>query len=70
MRDHDRYRPTHALAVRFANAARSNAARSRHSGGVNAALADGSIRFFSNDLTLTNWQHLGDMDGGERATLD
>jgi prepilin-type N-terminal cleavage/methylation domain-containing protein/prepilin-type processing-associated H-X9-DG protein len=52
------------------NAARYNAARSRHSGGVNAALADGSIRFFRNDIPLTTWQQLGDMNGGERATLD
>jgi prepilin-type processing-associated H-X9-DG protein len=42
-----------------------SAARSRHSGGVNAALGDGSIRFFSNSTPVTVWQPLGTMNGGE-----
>jgi len=41
------------------------AARSRHTGGVNAALADGSIRFFSNSTAVATWQALGSMAGGE-----
>jgi prepilin-type N-terminal cleavage/methylation domain-containing protein/prepilin-type processing-associated H-X9-DG protein len=45
--------------------AQYNAARSRHSGGVNAALCDGSIRFFSNSIASGTWQALGTMDGGE-----
>src|SRR5262249_51466565 len=35
---------------------RVNTARSRHSGGVNALLADGSTRFFTNGVSLTAWQ--------------
>jgi len=42
-----------------------NAARSRHTGGVNAAMGDGSIRFFSNSVPLTVWQRMGTMNGGE-----
>jgi prepilin-type processing-associated H-X9-DG protein len=42
-----------------------NAARSRHTGGVNVALCDGSIRFVSNTIAIGTWQALGTMDGGE-----
>ncbi len=35
------------------------AARSRHSGGVNALLADGAVRFFADSVTANVWQHLG-----------
>jgi prepilin-type N-terminal cleavage/methylation domain-containing protein/prepilin-type processing-associated H-X9-DG protein len=42
-----------------------NAARSRHTGGVNAALCDGSVRFFRNAVPLQTWQSMGTMDGGE-----
>jgi prepilin-type N-terminal cleavage/methylation domain-containing protein/prepilin-type processing-associated H-X9-DG protein len=41
-----------------------NTARSRHSGGVNVALCDGSVRFLANDIQLVSWQALGNMDGG------
>jgi prepilin-type processing-associated H-X9-DG protein len=42
-----------------------NAARSRHPGGVNASMCDGSVRFFADDVALSLWQALGTMDGGE-----
>jgi len=41
------------------------AARSRHTGGVNAALCDGSVRFVSSSVALTLWQDLGSSQGGE-----
>jgi prepilin-type N-terminal cleavage/methylation domain-containing protein/prepilin-type processing-associated H-X9-DG protein len=41
------------------------AARSRHTGGVNAALCDGSVRFVSNSIALNAWMALGSMSGGE-----
>ena len=41
------------------------AARSRHTGGVNAALGDGSVRFFSNSVDLLTWRALGTAQGGE-----
>ncbi|HUR54028.1 MAG TPA: DUF1559 domain-containing protein [Gemmataceae bacterium] len=44
------------------------AARSRHTGGVNAALADGSVRFFANSISLQSWMALGSMAGGEVNT--
>jgi prepilin-type N-terminal cleavage/methylation domain-containing protein/prepilin-type processing-associated H-X9-DG protein len=41
------------------------AARSRHQGGVNAVMCDGSVHFFSNNITLAAWQALGTMNGNE-----
>ena len=45
-------------------------ARSRHSGGVNAALADASVRFVSNSVTPAAWLGLGTRAGGEVIALD
>jgi prepilin-type processing-associated H-X9-DG protein len=43
-------------------------ARSRHTGGVNLVLADGSVHFISNNISLANWQALSTMNGGEIIT--
>jgi prepilin-type N-terminal cleavage/methylation domain-containing protein/prepilin-type processing-associated H-X9-DG protein len=40
-------------------------ARSRHSGGVNLLLADGSVRFVSNTISAATWQAVGSRNGGE-----
>jgi prepilin-type processing-associated H-X9-DG protein len=40
-------------------------ARSWHPGGVNAALADGSVRFVSDSIDLRVWRALGTRAGGE-----
>jgi len=45
-------------------------ARSQHTGGVNVALADGSVRFISNGINLTTWQALGSRNGGEVTPSD
>jgi len=42
-----------------------SAARSRHTGGVNVAMCDGSVRFIENSIPLAIWQALGTMNGGE-----
>jgi prepilin-type N-terminal cleavage/methylation domain-containing protein/prepilin-type processing-associated H-X9-DG protein len=42
-----------------------SAARSRHTGGVNVVLCDGSVRLVSNFISLATWKALGTMDGGE-----
>jgi prepilin-type N-terminal cleavage/methylation domain-containing protein/prepilin-type processing-associated H-X9-DG protein len=44
---------------------RRQGARSRHTGGVNAALCDGSVRFISNTIDIRIWQALGTSQGGE-----
>ncbi len=40
-------------------------ARSQHTGGVNAALADGSVQFVSENINLETWRHLHDRRDGE-----
>lgn len=40
-------------------------ARSYHTGGVNALLADGSVRFFSNDIDPAVWSAMSTRAGGE-----
>ncbi len=47
-----------------------NAARSRHSGGVHACFADGTVRFITNNIPLATWQALGTMDGNEVVNID
>jgi prepilin-type processing-associated H-X9-DG protein len=47
------------------------AARSSHTpGGVNVVLADGSVRFVSNNITPATWQALGSINGGEVLGTD
>jgi prepilin-type processing-associated H-X9-DG protein len=41
------------------------AARSRHDGGVNAAMCDASVRFVTNEIDLRTWRALATRDGGE-----
>jgi prepilin-type processing-associated H-X9-DG protein len=48
-----------------AGSAQVCAARSRHSGGVNAALCDGSVRFVIDEIHLDTWKALGSMNGNE-----
>lgn len=40
-------------------------ARSYHPGGVNAAMADGSVRWFSSSIATAAWRSLGTRAGGE-----
>jgi prepilin-type N-terminal cleavage/methylation domain-containing protein/prepilin-type processing-associated H-X9-DG protein len=46
------------------------AARSSHPGGVNAAMADGSVRFVKSTINRTVWQCLGTRAGGEVISSD
>jgi prepilin-type N-terminal cleavage/methylation domain-containing protein/prepilin-type processing-associated H-X9-DG protein len=45
------------------------AARSYHPGGVNVALADGSLRFIPDTIPFPAWQALGTRSGGEVVDL-
>ena len=45
-------------------------ARSYHPGGVNALMADGSVRFFKNTINLSIWQSLASINGGEVISAD
>ncbi|SIN95038.1 prepilin-type N-terminal cleavage/methylation domain-containing protein/prepilin-type processing-associated H-X9-DG domain-containing protein [Singulisphaera sp. GP187] len=46
------------------------AARSYHSGGVNTAFADGSVRFIKSSINLATWRALGSRAGGEVISAD
>jgi prepilin-type processing-associated H-X9-DG protein len=45
-------------------------ARSRHPGGVNSGMADGSVRFFKNSISLNIWSALSTTQGGEVISSD
>jgi prepilin-type N-terminal cleavage/methylation domain-containing protein len=47
----------------------NHSARSAHTGGVNAALADASVRFVTNDIDPAVWKAASTKAGGEVATL-
>jgi prepilin-type N-terminal cleavage/methylation domain-containing protein/prepilin-type processing-associated H-X9-DG protein len=46
------------------------AARSNHTGGVNLALCDGSVRFVSNTVSVPTWRALATRSGGEVLGAD
>jgi prepilin-type N-terminal cleavage/methylation domain-containing protein/prepilin-type processing-associated H-X9-DG protein len=48
----------------------SLAATSRHSGGVNALMADGSVRFVKDSIAPTAWRALGTVAAGEVVSSD
>jgi prepilin-type N-terminal cleavage/methylation domain-containing protein/prepilin-type processing-associated H-X9-DG protein len=57
--DPDRWMPVTTAGAQY------NTARSRHPGGVNASLCDGSVRFITNTIALATWQALGSRNGRE-----
>lgn len=48
----------------------SFAARSKHYGGVNASLCDGSVRFYSDTIDLATWQALSTSNGAESISAN
>jgi prepilin-type N-terminal cleavage/methylation domain-containing protein/prepilin-type processing-associated H-X9-DG protein len=48
----------------------STTANSRHPGGVNACMADGSVRFFKSSINLATWRAVGTRNGGEVISSD
>ena len=46
------------------------AARSRHTGGVNVTLGDGSVRFVRDSISVATWQAVGTRAGGEVLAND
>jgi prepilin-type processing-associated H-X9-DG protein len=47
-----------------------NAARSYHTGGVNAIMADGSVHFIADNISLATWRALGTMNGDDLPGTD
>jgi prepilin-type N-terminal cleavage/methylation domain-containing protein/prepilin-type processing-associated H-X9-DG protein len=50
--------------------ARMQLARSRHTGGVNVAMCDGSVRFVRDSVSLITWRAAGTSMGGETLSSD
>ncbi|MGL6195737.1 MAG: DUF1559 domain-containing protein [Thermoguttaceae bacterium] len=48
---------------------RYQAARSNHTGGVNVCMADGSVRFASETVSIDIWRAAGSTKGGESVSL-
>jgi prepilin-type N-terminal cleavage/methylation domain-containing protein/prepilin-type processing-associated H-X9-DG protein len=46
------------------------AARSRHQGGVNVAMGDGSVRFIKNSVSVRTWRAMSTTQGGEVTSSD
>jgi prepilin-type processing-associated H-X9-DG protein len=46
------------------------ASRSRHPGGVNVLMGDGSVHFINQNIDLATWQALGSINGGEVIQAD
>jgi prepilin-type N-terminal cleavage/methylation domain-containing protein/prepilin-type processing-associated H-X9-DG protein len=57
-----------SLSVRY-SAYGWRAARSRHPGGVNAMMADGSVQFFTDEIDQATWQALSTRAGKEPISL-
>jgi prepilin-type N-terminal cleavage/methylation domain-containing protein/prepilin-type processing-associated H-X9-DG protein len=47
-----------------------NAARSYHPGGVNALLADGSVKFFKDTINVSTWRAMASTQGREVVSAD
>jgi prepilin-type processing-associated H-X9-DG protein len=43
--------------------------RSKHAGGVNIALGDGSVRFIGDGIDHNTWQYLGARNDGQPVAL-
>jgi prepilin-type processing-associated H-X9-DG protein len=46
------------------------AARSRHPGGVNVVLCDGSVHFVRDGISILTWRALSTIAGGEVAAIE
>jgi type II secretory pathway pseudopilin PulG len=49
---------------------RRQGARSRHIGGVNVSMGDGTVRFMVNGIDINTWRALGTSRGSESVNLD
>ncbi|MDY3558023.1 DUF1559 domain-containing protein [Gemmata sp. JC673] len=61
--------PPNSRSCMYPSGRIGTAARSQHTGGVNVALCDGSVRFVANSIPLATWRAMGSMSGGEVVAL-
>ena len=56
--------------LRTAGTSPTGQARSRHSGGVQVTLADGSVRFLKNNIVFTIWYFLNSRNDGASFSFE
>jgi len=57
-----------AATLALAPAAHADTVGSPHTGGVNVAMGDGSVRFVSQSIDLSTWRAMGTQTGGEAVS--
>jgi prepilin-type N-terminal cleavage/methylation domain-containing protein/prepilin-type processing-associated H-X9-DG protein len=62
--------PPNSRSCMFPPSRISTTANSRHPGGVNVTLADGSVRFVKSSVSIPTWRALGTRNGGEVLSSD
>jgi len=62
--------PPNARSCMFPPSRIATTANSRHAGGVNVTLADGSVRFVKSSVSVQAWRGLGTRNGGEVLSAD
>jgi prepilin-type processing-associated H-X9-DG protein len=62
--------PPNSRSCMFPPSRISTTANSRHAGGVNLGLADGSVRFIKSTVNLQTWRALGTRNLGEIISSD
>jgi len=62
--------PPNSRSCMFPPSRIATTTNSRHPGGVNVALADGSVRFVKNTVNPVTWRALGTRNGGEVISAD
>ncbi|WP_337175662.1 DUF1559 domain-containing protein [Paludisphaera sp.] len=62
--------PPNARSCMFPPSRISTTANSRHAGGVNVLLADGSVKFIKASIAIPTWRALGTRNGGEVISSD
>lgn len=62
--------PPNSVSCMFPPSRIMTIANSRHPGGVNVGMADGSVRFIKETVNLETWRALGSRNGGEVISAD
>lgn len=62
--------PPNTRSCMFPPSRIATTAGSRHPGGVNVGMADGSVRFIKSTVNLSTWRALGTRNGGEVLSAD
>jgi prepilin-type N-terminal cleavage/methylation domain-containing protein/prepilin-type processing-associated H-X9-DG protein len=62
--------PPNSRSCMFPPSRISTTANSRHPGGANVCMTDGSVRFFKSSINLATWRAVGTRNGGEVISSD